>query len=412
MKEETRRIMKLVEEGKLSADDAAELIEAFESAPREEADDEPRAETAEDARVDGDETAEEEVKATAEDKSKDPFASVIEAIEKIGKEVANGVNWSEIAAQIKEGTKKGVEAIKHAAEQATHGKTWVFFGTAEQKHVELPFDITAGKTLRIENASGDVKVFGGAASAILIANATIRGKDSEDAKEKASTYTPVIEESDHSVVIRQPDVSGMNVDIEVRIPTGVQVDVRCESGDISVDATQSGVRIDGKSGDIRLTGLDGSIDVDTSSGDVWISDSKSTSLSLEGKSGDVKIEKVKGNISIRTSAGDVHLTEVAGRTISIEAVSGDVHLDVNEPVEGSINIRTVNGNTRVGIPDGSDCRVALSTLRGAVHTELFLKDEARLEQRITGILGEGTGAVDISAVNGDVMLAMHDTATV
>ena len=35
MKEETRRIMKLVQEGKLSPEDAAELIEAFSDAPDE-----------------------------------------------------------------------------------------------------------------------------------------------------------------------------------------------------------------------------------------------------------------------------------------------------------------------------------------------------------------------------------------
>ncbi len=397
MKEEIRRIMKLVEEGKLSADDAAELIDAFESAPAEE-----------DAAEPGDST---ESKETDDQAKKDPFAAVVEAIEKIGKEVSTSVNWSEIAAQIKEGTKKGVEAIKHAAEQAKSGRGWTLFGIAEKKEVELPLDVPAGKILRIENGSGDVKVYGGATSGVLIARATIRGKDADDAKSRAETYTPVIEESDHFVLIRQPDVGGLHVDLEVRISGTSSVEVRCESGDIHVDGTGGGCRIDGRSGDVRLTGLDGAVELDTVSGDVYIADSKATSLDLEGKSGDIRIERVKGNFNIRTSAGDVSLREVSGRTISVEAVSGSVHLDVDEPVDGTINIRTVNGNSRVGIPDGSNCRVALSTLRGGVHTELFLKDEARHENRITGVLGDGAGTVDISAVNGDVMLALHDTAT-
>jgi DUF4097 and DUF4098 domain-containing protein YvlB len=396
MKEEIRRIMKLVEEGKLSADDAAELIDAFESAPPEDDSDEPEPSS----------------ESKAEDAGKkDPFAAVVEAIEKIGKEVSTSVNWSEIAAQIKEGTKKGVEAIKHAAEQAKSGRGWTIFGIAEKKEVELPLEVPAGKILRIENGSGDVKVFGGASTGTLIARAIIRGKDAEDAKSRAEAYTPVIEESDHFVLIRQPDVGGLHVDIEVRLASKASVEVRCEAGDIHIDGTGGGCRIDGRSGDVRLTGLDGAIEIDTVSGDVHISDSKTTSLDLEGKSGDIRIERVKGNFNVRTSAGDVSLREVSGRTISVEAVSGDVRLDVDEPVDGTINIRTVNGNSRVGIPDGSNCRVALSTLRGGVHTELFLKDEARHENRITGVLGDGAGTVDISAVNGDVMLALHDTAT-
>lgn len=407
MKEEVRRIMKLVQDGKLSADDAADLIEAFEAAPRDE---EPEPEQTAASSEEG-VKAESGADASAK-QTKDPLAGLLEAIEKLGKDVASGVNWSDIANQIRESTKKGVEAIKHAAEQAKVGNVWMVFGSQENKDVELPLDMSSAKTLRIENLAGDVKIFGGTASGILKAHAHIRGKDAEDAKEKAANYTPVIEESDHMVLIKQPDVTGLSVDLEVRIPSGVRVEVKSAAGDISIDATDSSCRVDGHSGDIRLTGLNGSIEVDTSSGDVWVSDSKTTSLTIEGKSGDVKIEKVKGNISVRTSAGDVRLAEVAGRTISVEAVSGDVHLDIDEPVEGTVNVRTVNGNTRVGIPDGSNCRVALSTLRGAVHTELFLKDEARMDQRITGILGDGSGAVDISAVNGDVMLAMHDTATV
>jgi DUF4097 and DUF4098 domain-containing protein YvlB len=401
--------MKLVQEGKLTADDAAELIEAFESSPKEEDHEEPVSVGASaEAKVD-----EGAPPKADESKSHDPFASVIEAIEKIGKDVSNSVNWSEVANQLKEGTKRGVEAIKHAAEQAKAGGSWTIFGGIKaSKDVELPLDITPGKTLRIENAAGDVSVFGGHSTGLLIAHAHLRGKDSEDAKEKAASYTPVIEESDHTVLIRQPDVSGLSVMLEVRVPAGVQVEIRCEAGDIVVDATASGCRIDGKSGDIRLTGLDGAIEVDTSSGDVWISESKATALTLEGKSGDVKIERVKGNISVRTSAGNVRLMDVAGRTISIEAVSGDVHLDVSEPVEGSVNVRTVNGDTRVNVADGSNCRVALSTLRGSVHSELFLKDEARLDQRITGTLGDGAGTIDISAVNGDVSLALRDTAAV
>lgn len=402
MKDEIRRIMKLVEEGKLSADDAAELIEAFESAPRDGEADAQASET----------TEEPASGQTGDKKDGDPFASVIEAIERIGKEVATGVNWSEIAEQIKQSTKKGVEAIRHAAERAKEGKAWTIFGIAEHREVELPLEVSGGKTLRVENSSGNVRIYGGQPSGSVLAKATVRGRDAEDAKSKADAYTPVIEESDHFVLIRQPDVSGLEVDLEIRLQGHVPVEVRCASGDVSVDGTGAGCRIDGRSGDVRLTGLDGAIEVETSSGDVHVSNSKTSSLTIEGKSGDVRLEQVKGNLSVRTSAGDVSLREVAGRTISVEAVSGDVHVDIDEPVEGTVNIRTVNGDTRVGIPDGSNCRVALSTLRGGVHTELFLKDEARQEQRITGTLGDGVGAVDISAVHGDVMLALRDTATV
>jgi DUF4097 and DUF4098 domain-containing protein YvlB len=87
----------------------------------------------------------------------------------------------------------------------------------------------------------------------------------------------------------------------------------------------------------------------------------------------------------------------------VETVSGDVDADLDQPATG-LNVRTVSGGAEIKIPDGSDCRVSLSSLRGEVECEVDLQDEAREEQRITGRLGEGAGVLDVSAVTGDITL--------
>jgi len=241
MKEEIKRIMKLVQEGKLSPDDAAELIEAFESAP---SDDEPATGEPQKATVegtDGDEADESD----ESDKTTDRIG-FFEAIEKLTKDIATGVNWSEIATQIKSGTKKGVEALKQSVDQARHGKGgFFFFGTSERKEVTLPLDVS-GRVLRIENPLGDVKVFGGSSESQVIARATIHGKDEDDARSKAESYTPVIEESEHFVIIKQPDVSGLSVDLEVRLSGPAPVEVKCEAGDVQIQHTAANGRVSGE----------------------------------------------------------------------------------------------------------------------------------------------------------------------
>jgi hypothetical protein len=94
--------------------------------------------------------------------------------------------------------------------------------------------------------------------------------------------------------------------------------------------------------------------------------------------------------------------------LSIESVSGDVVIDLVEPITGTVSVRTVNGSSTLHVVDGSDCRVSLSTLRGTVSCSVELTDAARSEMHVTGRIGEGTGTLDISAVNGSVEMKLRD----
>jgi DUF4097 and DUF4098 domain-containing protein YvlB len=113
-------------------------------------------------------------------------------------------------------------------------------------------------------------------------------------------------------------------------------------------------------------------------------------------------------MNVRTASGDVTVKASSGKSLSLESVSGDVWIDLEEPVAGLMNVRTVNGDAFVSIPDGNDARVSLSTLRGRVKCAIDLADTAKSDQRITGRLGDGTGTIDVSAVTGNVTLEMRD----
>lgn len=393
MREEVKRILKLVQEGKLSADDAAELIEAFEAGEAADAD-----------------TGAESSAAPPPppgDAQKDPFKSLIETMEKIGKEGMDAVNWQDVSKQVRESAKKGVDALRVGIDQVSKGKVhFPWGGNHEQKEVTMPLSIPAGKTLRVDNACGDIKLIGGFDVGSVQAKAKISGGTPEDAKAKADSYTLIIEESEHMVIIRQPDVSGLDVDLEIQMPGTGSVEVRSKSGDIQVMDTKGAARIDGVSGDIRLRGLNGPVEINSTSGDISIEDATSASLTIENKSGDLSLYRIKGNINARTASGDVTLHNCGGKTFSVESVSGDVRVELDEPVTGTVNVRTVNGDATMVLMDG-DCRVQLSTLRGSVVCDLPLQDENKSEQRITGRLGDGTGALDVSAVTGNITVRMR-----
>lgn len=383
MKEEIQRITRLVQEGKLSPEDAAELIEAFAKADTSAPPPPPP--------------------------PKDPLKDIFGSIEKGFK----GIDWKEISGGIEEGAKKGFEAIRTGIDDLSKGKVnFGLFANEERREVSLPLNVPADKRLRVENPCGDVRILGRTDTGTVLAQAHLRGATAEEAKTRAQEYTVIIEESESLVVIRQPDVPGLAVDLTIRLPEAAHIEVRTEMGDVSILDHPAGVRVTSRSGDVKVRGASGPVEISADSGEIVVEDAESPSVALDTKSGNLTIARVRGNVNARTAAGDISLTESSGKVVSLESVSGDVRVDLIEPVIGSVNVRTVSGDVSVEVPDGGDCRVSLSSLRGDVASELNLQDEARAEGRRTGRLGSGTGTLDISAVTGDVHLKMRSASAV
>jgi len=402
VREEVQRISKLVADGKLSPEDAAALIDAFYETDRSEEQESSGGATPPPPPPTGD------GKKTG---SKDPFRSLVESIEKMTKEGMETVDWGEVSKQARQSAKKGLDTLKAGIEDISKGKVnigWLLIH--EEREITLPLTLPNGKSLKIENAAGEIKVVGGFEVGSVTANARFKGATSEEAKAKAEAYTLIIEESDHLVEIRQPDVNGLTVDIEVQLPGHGNVNIHSDSGNIQLIDTKGGCRVEGKSGNVVLRGLHGIVEVATASGNISVEDTEGASLTIENRSGNIRAARTKGNLKARTASGDITVTMSSGKVLSFETASGNVTVDLDEAVTGTLNVRTVDGNAMASIPDGSDCRVSLSTLRGVVHSGIALEDEARAESRITGKLGAGTGTLDISAVTGNITLELRDSS--
>lgn len=403
MKEEVTRILKMVQEGKISPEDAAELIDAFQGdATNEEP---PVSETAPPPPGDGPDGVPPPPPA-GDGPKVDFFKGFVDFMNNLDKEVRESVDWKQVADQARQGAQKGLDAVKRAAEEVKAGNiNFPLFGVVESRDLTLPLNADGSKIIKIENPCGSVKVTSGHENGTVAARAKVRGSNAEEARAKAEEYTLIVEESEHAIIIRQPKIAALNVDLVLQLGHGAEVEVRTDAGDVSIADTGKGARVFSSAGDVSLRGLNGPIEVTMQSGDLSLEDIITPMASLENKAGDIELKRIDGNVNARAASGDIRADGLSGKTLSVESVSGDVNVEFKVPVTGSVNIRTVNGDTHLTLPDGCDCRVSVSTLRGDVHCTIPLTDEARSAQRITGRLGEGTGSIDISGINGDITLA-------
>jgi DUF4097 and DUF4098 domain-containing protein YvlB len=401
LKEEIKRINKLVAEGKLSPEDAADLIDAFYTSASQDQDipPTPPREAYESAGA---------TEYATDSRPRDPFKNIIDSIEKLGKEVTEKIDWNEVSEGARSSAKKGLDALKAGLKDVSKGRFdvgWLF--STATRELRLPFTITDGQSLSVENGCGDVTIVADSVESYVVAKAKVRGATIEDAKAKADVYTLVVEGSDHGVVIRQPQVSGLEVDLEIHVAATPAVDVKSDTGDVVVRDTKNSCRIKSTDGGVDVRGVSGVVEIIVSAGSVSLENGTSPNLYVENKSGDVTIRDCDANMNVRCSSGNIAILSSKGKTIAAEAVSGNVTVDLIEPVSGTVNVRTVSGNAHVQVADGSDARVALTTLRGVTSTDIELTDRAQNDQRVTGRLGDGTGTIDVSAVTGNVELQLR-----
>ena len=143
---------------------------------------------------------------------------------------------------------------------------------------------------------------------------------------------------------RDDDWGNARIDLEVAVPTNLQVSANSVSGDVSVTGAQGDVRANTVSGDVRLDKLHASsIKANTVSGDL-----------------EVRVDELHGPRRLLVQHGERRPHAEVPRTfdadLSMSSVSGDINSDfaltvssTNRMRRGSIEARIGNGGRRLDV---------------------------------------------------------------
>src|SRR6266566_3987252 len=165
--------------------------------------------------------------------------------------------------------------------------------------------------------------------------------------------------------------SSRQVDFNVTVPQGANLQLKTTSGDISVDGVNGQASLTTESGNIQASG-------DTFSGTSTIS----------ATSGDISMDQatLNGQLNVTTTSGDIHFNGAvnAGQTYQFQADSGNVD---------------------IGLPGSSNFSVDGSTNSGSINTDDFpgLNGQQNDSGSITGQVGAAPGAsFTIHTGSGDI----------
>ena len=179
--------------------------------------------------------------------------------------------------------------------------------------------------------------------------------------------------------------------ISVAGPVGA-TQLKSGSGDVAMETAEDALAVETGSGDIRVERAAAEVKAKSGSGDVLVLDAAGAVLVSTG-SGDVRLRATRAPAVVKTGSGDLEVGD-AGSDVSFTTGSGD--LVVSRAARGRVTVKAASGDVRVGVPSGVPVWTDISTVSGAIRSELAGAGEPR----------DGADHVELRArtVSGDVVL--------
>jgi len=265
--------------------------------------------------------------------------------------------------------------------------------------LEAVVALDEGRTLRLRNPSGSIEVVGAEVPECRIA-ATVDawGPDVDVLRTVAAGVQLDVQTTDDGVLVavQGPELAKrLRCDLKVFVPAqGRKISAVSPTGDIAVRAVRSN--------GIVAASVSGSIEISECAGDV----------TTETASGSTALQGIAGNAVARSTSGDIHGVRLHGDRVSAKTQSGDIQLD--ETGKASLELETVSGDIR---SEGQAGRVSVRTVSGdvTVSGDLEAGWDASL-RTVSGRIalafaGADTGKVDAETVSGDCSLRFVDAVS-
>jgi DUF4097 and DUF4098 domain-containing protein YvlB len=161
---------------------------------------------------------------------------------------------------------------------------------------------------------------------------------------------------------------GEEYEVRIRAPHRAELEVETASADLAVHGVLASLDAKSASGDVAAQDVEGDVVVRSASGDV-VAKHVGGRLDVNTASGDVQVRSAAGGASVHSASGDVVVGDAGGR-VSVNTASGDQTIESIE--QGSADLKSMSGDVKVGIKQGSRLRVDARSMSGETSSELEL----------------------------------------
>lgn len=186
-----------------------------------------------------------------------------------------------------------------------------------------------------------------------------------------------------------------------------QIELQSESGNIEAEQASEQLHIQTQSGDIALKGsvFDGK--VRSQSGTIQIEASVQHGLKVENSSGDLQVHVLDGlgHLALQSQSGDIQLNGHLQGEVSMNSASGDLQGTLQIADSAVVSLVTHSGDVDLMLRPDSQCQLELEAQQGEVTCRLPLEGLESTAHSLRGQLGNGEGRLRARSHSGDILIS-------
>jgi len=237
-----------------------------------------------------------------------------------------------------------------------------------------PLEIMAGEQLIIENKTGGIKLLPAQGGGLNL-KASIHSPESGPARELADRVAPEIKRDGGRVSVQAPDTGNSLMrppytDLEVSIPSGVNVYVKSGTGRVTAENMQA-------------------------------------NLNVEGSVGTIDLNAISGNIEVVSNTGRIRIFEPDGDLLA-KNNTGSIEVSSERPLSGKYDLESSTGMVSLLLPKQSDLVINAESRTGRVSVEGLANannaDKTGPGDEFSGQLGNGKGQANLRVGTGAIKI--------
>ena len=126
-------------------------------------------------------------------------------------------------------------------------------------------------------------------------------------------------------------------------------------------------------------------------------------------SGNVEVVGAQGQVRAGSVSGDIRLERLRAASVEARSVSGEISASIESLTgSGALSFKSVSGGVKLDLPRGLDADLSMSSVSGQLDSEFQMTLGGRTSRRrIEARIGRGGRDLDVTTVSGDVRLRVN-----
>jgi DUF4097 and DUF4098 domain-containing protein YvlB len=263
---------------------------------------------------------------------------------------------------------------------------------ARADRIEKHFQVQNKPVVIVRNSSGQIQVKAWNKNEVQVVFTNPSGKstlDTDQAGNRVEVRTRAISEN--------PSPDALKATYEITVPVESELNVRTDSGNVTVDSVHGDMTFDTVGGNLQLSDVDGYLVIKTIDGSLVCT-------------------RCAGKLEANSISGNMQLLQPTLDSVRVQTSSGNILFDGSFLSRGIYIMKNFSGTIEVHFSPDDSFDLNAASLKGTVVNQASIKPDthgshrapSKWGQSLFGTVNEGRAKVELSSFSGTIKILKRE----